>query len=108
MVVRAHPSGSLLAKNSSLDCVIQAAIYNLLFQNQLKAIPDFPDTPDCKSGIRHRLEQFLAQVPDMAFHSIVLPANRLIALYILVYLPIGENLSPVHHQKIEKVIFLFR
>ena len=81
--------------------------YLVIFAH-LKAVPDFPDTPKRKSGIRHRLEQLLAQVPDMTFHGIVLPSDRLIAPHVLIYLPISENLSSVHHQKIEKVIFLCR
>ena len=51
----------------------------LLFGIHIKAVPNFPDTSDYKSGIRHRLEQLFTQIPDVAFHSIILPANRLIA-----------------------------
>lgn len=34
------------------------------------SVPNFPDTPDCKSGIRHRPEQFFTQIPDMAFRAL--------------------------------------
>lgn len=48
--------------------------------------------------------------PFVAVHfpAWALPPVAAAVRYVLIYLPIGENLLPVHHQKIKKVIFLCR
>lgn len=79
-----------------------------LFRVQFKTVPDLPLAPDRKAGIGQGRIQLFPQVPYVALYGVALIAKRILVPHFLVYLVISEDVSLVHHQKVEKVILLHR
>lgn len=79
-----------------------------LFCVQFKTVPDLPLASDRKAGIGQGRIQLFPQVPYVALYGIAFIAKHILTPHFLVYLVISEDVSLVCHQKVEKVLLLYR